>query len=603
MRVSRWFLAAALAVVAVGGVTFTGPAPAQAAPAGALLLGDSVLASISSSAAAKGALARHSYVLDAEVCRRLITTSCSSQGRTPNTALEALVAAAGSYTGVLVVEAGYNDSTIATAVDRIVAEARRQGVTTILWLTYHQDGANAATYARHNDTLRQKTAAYPELRLVDFHTAASRHPEWFAADRLHLNALGATGLATIIAGALDGVAASRPTAPPDPPVCTAADAPAGGATTDDVPTGGLHALPAPVRFLDTRPDADTATGERVHDLAVAGRLGVPSDAVAVIATVTAVAPCGPAYLTAFPCGTTPPTTSNVNAAAGATVANAAVVRLSADGHLCVFANTGTDVLVDVSGWIGPGGDTVTPLSPVRSVDTRRGTTQRLGVPQQRLAAGVPLVVRVTDDPAATVARQVALNLTAVDPAAAGFLSVSPGPCAAGEPATSSLNVAARATTAAAVIATVGPDGTVCVYSSVATDVIVDLGATAGDGGDVVAAVTPSRLADTRVSGTRVAAGTDLVLDLDDEALGAPPGATGAVLNLTAVSPAGTGYVTVTPCAADGSVPHVSNLNLTSGATVANLVVTAAGEGRRICIRPSVTTHLLVDVQAWLLPTV
>ncbi len=609
MRCPRWLGAAiSVAVLATGSMVLR-PAPAAAAPAAAMLLGDSVLESIELTPSARSLLSGHDVLIDAEVCRRLISTSCTAQGVTPNTALDALTASAGRFRDVLVVEAGYNDASIATAVDRIVAEARRQGIETVAWLTYHEGGANAATYARHNDTLVAKARVHPELEIIDFHGYSDPHPSWFAADGLHLTSAGAKGLATLIDTTLDRLLATPPppvTPTPDPPptvpTCTAKDPAPAPATTDVEVSGGLHALPVPVRFLDTRVALpEKPTGDAIHTVQITGNAGIPLDAVAVVATVTAVEPCGDAYLTVYPCDTSPPTASAVNASPGATVANGVLVRLSPGGALCVFANTGTHVLVDVAAWIGPDGLGLTPVVPVRLIDTRRSTSQRLDSPQQRLAAGAVLTVPIARDPMAADAAIVSVNLTAVEAAGPGYLTLYPGPCSNRRPDTSNLNVAARGTAAAGATTTVGADGTICVFTSVATDVIVDLNATALPGGAAVHPISPLRVADSRLTGARVRAGADVVIDLDDPPLGAPRGATGAVVNVTAVGPGGVGYVTVAPCQADGALPYVSNLNVATGTTAANLALVAAGDGRRICVRPTVITDLVIDVEGWIVP--
>lgn len=566
---------------------------AAAEPAHAFLLGDSVLASIDVTTAARDSLAaRHGYLIDAKVCRRLITTSCAYQGVTPSTAIDALTAAAGTYDGPLVVEAGYNDSSISKAVDTIMAEARRQRVTRVLWLTYHEGSAQAATYAQSNLTLQAKALQYPELRLVDFNGYSHAHPEWFASDGLHLKSAGALALAELIGDALDVAYSGNR--------CTASKvtstSPAGAAA---VTTGGVHALAQPVRLADTRPYLLPPGGNRLLGIQVSGKAGIPTDATAALVTATAVGPCGASYLTLFPCGATAPDASAVNADAGGIVANAVLVRLSSTGALCVYTNVGTDVLVDVAAWVGADGSGATPLVPVRMVDTRPTTDQRLAIPQHRIAAGGVLSVPLGTDQLASGADTVTVNLTAVDPKNRGYLTVFPGPCNATPPNASNLNVEAGRTTAAAATSAIGPAGDVCVFSSIDTDVIVDLNAVNSPGGAIIRTVAPRRIIDTRPSHQQLAAGQQLVIDLDDDVVVAPTTAVGAVLNLTATNPRGDGYVTVAPCTADGTLPYVSNLNMSSGRTVANLVIAAAGDGRRICIRPSVATDVLVDVEGWI----
>ena len=85
-----------------------------------------------------------------------------------------------------------------------------------------------------------------------------------------------------------------------------------------------------------------------------------------------------------------------------------------------------------------------------------------------------------------------MNLTVVGAQAAGFGTVYP--CSAGRPDTSNINVSTGQTIAN--FAVVRPDGNgeICVYSSVAADILVDVMGSAGPG---FAGITPSRLVDTR----------------------------------------------------------------------------------------------------------
>jgi hypothetical protein len=70
------------------------------------------------------------------------------------------------------------------------------------------------------------------------------------------------------------------------------------------------------------------------------------------------------------------------------------------------------------------------------------------------------------------ATAVVANVTATNPAADGYLTVFP--CGDSPPNASNLNFVAGQTVANLVFATVGTEGEVCLISSVATDVIVDL---------------------------------------------------------------------------------------------------------------------------------
>ena len=86
------------------------------------------------------------------------------------------------------------------------------------------------------------------------------------------------------------------------------------------------------------------------ELAVAGRGGVALNASAVVLNVTVTDPVGDGFVTVYPCGSPRPNASNVNFAAGATVANSVVSGVGGGGRVCIFTMVDTHVLVDVNGY-------------------------------------------------------------------------------------------------------------------------------------------------------------------------------------------------------------------------------------------------------------
>jgi hypothetical protein len=193
----------------------------------------------------------------------------------------------------------------------------------------------------------------------------------------------------------------------------------------------------------------------------------------------------------------------------------------------------------------------------------------------------------------------ALNVTAVDPCAAGFLTVYP--CDGSPPLASSVNYGAHDTRPNLAVARLSAGGRVCIYSMVQTDVVVDLmGWFTPDGGDTAVAARPSRLLDTR-AGTPVVAGGTIGLAVTGPGL-APPTATGAMLNVTAADGTAAGFVTVWPAAADGTCdpsgrPGTSNVNVVGTAPVANLVMVRIGGGR-VCLYSFSRSDLVVDLDGW-----
>ena len=96
----------------------------------------------------------------------------------------------------------------------------------------------------------------------------------------------------------------------------------------------------------TKVGADTILEFKVVDLAGA----VPASGVgAVSLNVTAVGPSADRYVTVYPCGTRPDS-SSVNYAAGQRVANAVITPVSATGTVRYFSQNLTDLVVDVNGW-------------------------------------------------------------------------------------------------------------------------------------------------------------------------------------------------------------------------------------------------------------
>ena len=176
----------------------------------------------------------------------------------------------------------------------------------------------------------------------------------------------------------------------------------------------------------------------------------------------------------YPCGEAVPNASNLNYGSGQIIPNAVVTGLGTDGKVCLFSQSATDVIVDVNGWFDtpPG---FTPMAPVRVADTRatEGVDVAFPVNKVKLAAGVPLVVPVAGQFGVPAdAGAVSLNVTVVGPVGDGYLTLYP--CGISMPNVSNLNYSSGQTVPNAVLTGIGSGGSVCVYSLVPTDVIIDL---------------------------------------------------------------------------------------------------------------------------------
>ncbi|MCU1391669.1 MAG: putative thermolysin family peptidase [Ilumatobacteraceae bacterium] len=116
----------------------------------------------------------------------------------------------------------------------------------------------------------------------------------------------------------------------------------------------------PARLLDSRPTGLTTDGQSqalgvrpagsVTEVVVTGRGGVPSNATAVVLNVTVTEAAGAGYATVYPCGSEPPTASNLNYGPGDTIANAVITQVGAGGEVCIFTQQDTQLLADVNAY-------------------------------------------------------------------------------------------------------------------------------------------------------------------------------------------------------------------------------------------------------------
>jgi hypothetical protein len=372
------------------------------------------------------------------------------------------------------------------------------------------------------------------------------------------------------------------------------------------PASGASALVAvtPVRVADSRASSSAPLplvkaplgGGQTLQVPIAGGNGVPPSAAAVSLNITSVGAVGGGHLRAYPCGTGRPESSSLNYPGGSAVANAVVTGLGADGAVCVYTSTTTDVIIDLNGWMAAG---LNAIAPIRAADTRAGSGVAEPATKAPVAAGqvlsVPVAGRFGVPGAATA---VVLNVTAVRPDYAGHLRVFP--CGAGVPATSSLNVRSGAVTANAVLSGIGDAGAICVYAATTTDVVVDVMGWFSAGFQPIA---PVRAADTRATPPvayppvkgQVGAAQTLRVPIAG-AFGVPSGAGSVAMNVTATGAVGGGHLRVFPCGAD--VPGASSLNFPAATNVANAVLTGLGSDGAVCVYASTATDVVVDVTGW-----
>lgn len=109
-------------------------------------------------------------------------------------------------------------------------------------------------------------------------------------------------------------------------------------------------------------------------------------------------------------------------------------------------------------------------------------------------------------------------------------------------------------------------------------------------------VSPFRVRDTR-SGAPIGSNGSIAVDVTGSGGVPASGAAAIVVNVTAIKPTKSTYLTVYP--SGESRPTASNLNVTAGRTVANLVVAKIGADGRIRIYNATgSTHVVVDIAGW-----
>ncbi len=378
------------------------------------------------------------------------------------------------------------------------------------------------------------------------------------------------------------------------------------------PEPGSFAPLTPARVLDTRSNQGAngpVPANGVIDVQLTGQGGIPATGVSAVAiNVTAVSPTASGFISAWPSGSAQPTTSILNFTAGQTTPNMVVLPVGPDGKIKLFnGSPGTvQLLGDVTGYFVGGTPTapgsLAPLAPARVLDTRsnlgaNGPVPANGVIDVQLTGrgGVP----------ATGVSAVAINVTAVSPSAAGWISAWPSGSA--QPTSSILNFAAGETTPNMVVLPVGPDGKVKL-SNGSPGTVQLLGDVTGYfiGGTPTAPgsldpLTPARVLDTRINlGATGQVPANGVIDVQLTGQGGIPasGVSAVAVNVTAVSPSAPGFISAWP--SSSLQPTTSILNFTAGQTTPNMVVLPVGPDGKVKLfnGSAGSVQLLADVTGY-----
>ena len=256
-------------------------------------------------------------------------------------------------------------------------------------------------------------------------------------------------------------------------------------------TGTLAFTPlVPKRVLDTRQAVRPQKGSMTR---VETGLPVGSQSALVNLTMTGLSADDfvRGYITADKCSSLvagPQTKSNGNFTSGIDVSNLSVVSLDSDGSFCIYSEQAVDLVVDVQGSFSTSGATkLSSMTTLRVLDTR--------------ASNQPPANSITrvNTGAATGSRAALVNLTMTGASNFGYITADK--CSnlqSGPQSRSNGNFRPEADVSNLSVVPLDSDGSFCIYTEQAVDLIVDVQGIFSPTGTLRFTPTnPSRVLDTR----------------------------------------------------------------------------------------------------------
>ncbi|MER6314271.1 hypothetical protein ABT237_10940 [Streptomyces sp. NPDC001581] len=230
------------------------------------------------------------------------------------------------------------------------------------------------------------------------------------------------------------------------------------------------------------------------------------------------------------------------------------------------------------------GSKFTPHGPTRLLDTRDGTGAAAG---PVLPYGTTRVKIGGNSGIPAGATAVALNLTVTNARSAGHVTAYPS--GTEQPDTSNVNFVAGQTVPNMTIVPVGADGYVEFVnrSHGDVDLIADVtGYFTRTNASGYTSLDPARIVDSReglgTSRGQVNGQSTFPVQIAGQAGVPSRGVTAVALNVTVTNPKSAGHLTLFP--SGQQAPSTSNVNFTSGQTIANSVIVPVGSDGRINIR-------------------
>jgi hypothetical protein len=263
-----------------------------------------------------------------------------------------------------------------------------------------------------------------------------------------------------------------------------------------------------------------------------------------------------------------------------------------------------------AGAVAPPTDHFSAVAPTRILDTRSG----LGLPGNhpaKVAGGSAVTVQVAGRGGipATGVDAVVMNVTAVKPTISTYITAYAADLAV-RPAASNLNVAAGQIVPNLVTVRLDAAGQVNLFNAFGSvDLVGDVtGYYSSDAADTYTPLAPpQRIADTRAALPPTVIGPIGPGETFDVPIAnsftIPSNVDAVVLNVTAVGATTSTFETVYPTPAGADVPPTaSNVNVTPGHVVANLVTVAVGAGGKVRFRNATgNVQIVADVEGYFSP--
>jgi hypothetical protein len=249
-----------------------------------------------------------------------------------------------------------------------------------------------------------------------------------------------------------------------------------------------------------------------------------------------------------------------------------------------------------------------PLTPCRIGDTRAGSgfTGAFGPPS--LVGGAtrefPIPASACDVPA--TAEAYSLNITVVPQGGLGYLTVWPAGSAV--PVVATLNSLSGAIVANAAIVPAGIEGSISLFASNNTDVVIDINGYFGPPSAPQALefypVTPCRVADTRAGSgftgafgsPSLVAGATRSFPVQQSSCAIPSSGMAYSVRMTVVPPGPLGYLTTWPTGQPR--PTVATLLALNGGVVGNEAVVPAGTAGAIDVFVTNNSDLVIDINGY-----